>query len=206
MDGATLLEPGRALNHMAVPVTAYFGELGGRESDRTRTMAEALDSAGMGSRSTADITHVHWEKLVQVGSASSWSASTLGGIKELNFIDGVAVREGAAQYVLIVKDLLAIYNALGYEPQNFFAPVSRLVEINGESFDEALAGVMAMVGRFKPENRPVRTSMHDDLVAGRRMEVDEILGPLAEAAERLGVDAPTFLGAYRVLKTLNTYL
>ncbi|CCA93864.1 MULTISPECIES: ketopantoate reductase family protein [Sphingomonadales] len=206
MDGATLLEPGRALNHMAVPVTAYFGELGGGESDRTRTMAEALDSAGMGSRSTADITHVHWEKLVQVGSASSWSASTLGGIKELDFIDGVAVREGAAQYVLIVKDLLAIYNALGYEPQNFFAPVSRLVEINGESFDEALAGVMAMVGRFKPENRPVRTSMHDDLVAGRRMEVDEILGPLAEAAERLGVDAPTFLGAYRVLKTLNTYL
>lgn len=206
MDGATLLEPGRALNHMAVPVTAYFGELGGGESDRTRTMAEALDSAGMGSRSTADITHVHWEKLVQVGSASSWSASTLGGIKELDFIDGVAVREGAAQYVLIVKDLLAIYKALGYEPRNFFAPVSRLVEINGESFDEALAGVMAMVGQFKPENRPVRTSMHDDLVAGRRMEVDEVLGPLAEAAERLGVDAPTFLGAYRVLKTLNTYL
>ncbi|MFD2429461.1 ketopantoate reductase family protein [Sphingobium scionense] len=204
MDGATLLEPGRALNHMAVPVTAYFGELGGGESDRTRTMAEALDSAGMGSRSTADITHVHWEKLVQVGSASSWSASTLGGIKELDFIDGVAVREGAAQYILIVKDLLAIYKALGYEPQNFFAPVSRLVEINGESF--ALAGVMAMVYRFKPENRPVRTSMHDDLVAGRRMEVDEILGPLAEAAERLGVDAPTFLGAYRILKTLNTYL
>ncbi len=27
MDGATLLEPGRALNNMAVPVTAYFGEL-----------------------------------------------------------------------------------------------------------------------------------------------------------------------------------
>jgi len=206
MDGAVLLEPGRALNHMAVPITAYFGELGGGESDRTCTLATALDAAGMGSRSVADIIHVHWEKLIQVGGASSWSASTLGGIKQHDFVDGIAIREGAIQYVLIVKDLLAIYKALGYQPQNFFAPVSRLVEIDRESFDEALEGVMKLGPRFKPENRPVRTSMHDDLVAGRRMEVDEVLGPLAAAAERIGVEAPTFLGAYRVLKTLNAYL
>lgn len=206
MDGATLLEPGRALNHMAVTVTAYFGELGGGESERTRTIAEALDKAGMGSRSTPDISHVLWEKLVQVGSASSWSASTLGAIGKLDFVDGLAVREGAVQYVHIVKDLLAIYRALGYEPKNFFAPVSQLVEIDKLSFDEALAGVLEMKDRFKPENRPVRTSMHDDLVAGRRMEVDEILGPLAEAAERLEVEAPAFLSAYRVLKVLNAYL
>lgn len=206
MDGATLVGPGRALNHMAVPVTAYFGELGGGESDRTRTMAAALDAAGMGSRSVPDIVHVHWEKLVQVGGASSWSASTLAGIGWLDFVDGITIREGAIQYVLIVKDLLAIYKALGYAPQNFFAPVSRLVEIDRESFDEALEGVMKLGTRFTPENRPVRTSMHDDLVAGRRMEVDEVLGPLAEVAERLGVEAPTFMAAYRALKTLNAYL
>ncbi len=206
MDGATLLEPGKALNHMAVPVTAYFGELEGGESERTRIMAEALDAAGMGSRSTPDIVHVHWEKVVQVGGASSWSASTLGALPKLDFVDGVAVREGAEHYVHVVKDLLAIYKALGYEPQNYFAPVSRLVEIDREGFEEAVYGVMAMGTRFKPENRPVRTSMHDDLVAGRRMEVDEVLGPLAEAAEQLQVPAPAFLSAYRVLKTLNSYL
>lgn len=206
MDGATLMAPGRALNHMAVPVTAYFGELEGGESDRTRVMADALDQAGMGSRSTPDIVHVHWEKVVQVGGASSWSASTLGAIPKLDFVDGVAVREGAEQYVHIVKDLISIYKALGYAPQNFFAPVSRLIEIDKEGFEDAVAGVMAMVSRFKPENRPVRTSMHDDLVAGRSMEVDEVLGPLAAAAERLQVNAPSFLGAYRVLKTLNSYL
>lgn len=65
---------------------------------------------------------------------------------------------------------------------------------------------MKLGTRFTPEHRPVRTSMHDDLVAGRRMEVDEVLGPLAEAAERLGVEAPAFLAAYRVLKTRNAYL
>ena len=107
---------------------------------------------------------------------------------------------------MLFRSLLAIYKALGYQPQNYFAPVSRLVEIDREGFEEAVAGVMAMGTRFKPENRPVRTSMHDDLVAGRRMEVDEVLGPLAAAAERLEVSAPTFLSAYRVLKTLNSYL
>lgn len=206
MDGATLLGPGKTLNHMAVPITAYFGELEGGESDRTRAIADALDQAGMGSRSTPDIVHVHWEKLVQVGGASGWSASTLGGITKLDFVDGIAVTEGAEQYVLLVKDLIAIYRALGYEPQNFFAPVSRLIEIDQESFEEAVKGVLELGSRFKPENRPVRTSMHDDLVAGRRMEVDEVLGPLADAAKRLNVDAPTFLSAFRVLKTLNAYL
>lgn len=206
MDGATLMEPGRVLNHMSVPITAYFGELGGGQSERARIIANALDAAGMGSRSVDQIAHVHWEKLVQVGSASSWSASTLGAVARLDFADGVAVRESAVQYVHIVKDLLGIYKALGYQPQNYFAPVSRLIEIDHESVEEAVAEVMNLGGKFRPETRPVRTSMHSDLVAGRRMEVDEVLQPLAEAAERLNVSAPTFMAAYRILKTLNSFL
>lgn len=206
MEGATLLGPGHALNHMAVPITAYFGELAGGESDRTRGIAEALDTAGLGSRSTSDIKHVLWEKLVQVGGASSWGASTLGGVPRLDFADGMVQRSGAVQYVKIVKELLAIYRALGYAPQNFFAPVSRLREIDAAGFDDAVETAMTLGRSFLNGKRPVRTSMHDDLVAGRRMEVEEVLGPLAAAAESHGVEAPTFLGAYRVLTTLNAYL
>jgi 2-dehydropantoate 2-reductase len=52
----------------------------------------------------------------------------------------------------------------------------------------------------------VRTSMHEDLIAGRKMEVEELLRPLVDAAKRLGVEVPTFLGVYRVLSTLNHHL
>lgn len=206
MEGATLQEPGSVLNHMAVPVTAYFGELGGGESDRTRTIAQALDESGLGARSTPDIVHVLWEKLVQVGGASSFGASTVGGIPALDFGGALAVRPGAAHYVTIVKELLAIYRALGYAPQNFYAPVSRLQEMESASFEDEVEGTMALGRTFLEGRRPVRTSMHEDLIAGRRMEVEEVLGPLAAAAVRLNVEAPTFLGAYRVLSTLNAYL
>lgn len=206
MEGATLLEPGSVLNHMAVPITAYFGELEGGESDRTRTIAQALDASGLGSRSTSDIGHVLWEKLVQVGGASSWGASMLGGVPSLDFGDGLVVRAGATHYVTIVKELLAIYKALGYAPQNFFAPVSRLREIDSVSFEDAVEEAMALGRKFLGGRRPIRTSMHEDLVAGRHMEVEEVLGPLAAAAARLNVEAPTFLAAYRVLTTLNAYL
>lgn len=206
MEGANLVAPGRALNHMAVPITAYFGELEGGESERTKVIANALDKAGLGARSTADIQHVLWEKVTQVGTASAWSASTLGGVPSLDFADGLGVRAGAEHFVTMSKEMITIYRALGYEPQNFYAPVSRLREMEAQSFDDAVQSSLELAAKFVGGKRPVRTSMHDDLVAGRRMEVEEVLGPLASAAMRLGVPAPTFLSAYRVLTTLNAFL
>lgn len=205
MEGATLVGPGEVLNHMGVPITAYFGELGGGESARTRAIAGALDGAGLGARSTPDIEHVLWEKLVQVGSASAWSASTLGSLPELDFIAGLRVRRGAEHYVAIVQDLLNVYHALGYRARNFYAPVSRLQEIEALGFDAAVEDALALAERMSVRG-PVRTSMHEDLLAGRKMEVEEILGPLAAAAERLAVETPTFLAAYRVLSTINAHL
>lgn len=205
MEGAVLVAPGEVRNHMTVPVTAYFGELGGGQSDRTRTIAEALDTSGLGTRSVDDIEQVLWEKLIQVGGASSWSASTLSAIPELDFGAGVRVRQGAQHYVTIARELLAIYHAMGYRAENFFAPVSRLREIENATFEQAVDDVLEFGERLRLRHAS-RTSMHDDLISGRRMEVEEMFGPLVAAAERLDVPIPTFLAAYRVLSTLNQYL
>jgi 2-dehydropantoate 2-reductase len=206
MDGATLLEPGKVLNHMKVPVTAYFGELNGGQTDRTRAIAKAFDHAGLGCRSVDDIQHVLWEKIFQVGTASTWSASTLAGVPSLDFADGLIVREGAEHFVQISKEMISIYRAMGFAPQNFFAPVSQLKEIDESDFEDAVEAAMAMGKRFLNGKRPVRTSMHEDLISGRSMEVDEILGSIYEQAKRHKINAPTFIGAYRILKTLNANL
>jgi 2-dehydropantoate 2-reductase len=205
MEGATLLGPGKVSNHSAVPISAYFGEIGGGESDRTRAIADAFSAAGLESRSVANIDQVLWEKLVQVGSASSFSASTLGAIPELDFVPGISVREGAAHYVTISRELLGIYHAMGYRAQNFFAPLSRLREIESSTFEEAVDDMLTLAERLS-KRHAVRTSMHEDLIAGRKMEVEELLGPLVDAAHRLAVAVPTFLGVYRVLSTLNHHL
>lgn len=206
MEGANMRGPADILNHMSVPITAYFGELKGGQTDRTRAIAEALDHSGLGARSVDDIQHVLWEKVIQVGSASVWSASSLAAIPRLDFADGLGVRESAEHLVQISKEMLAIYKALGYTPQNFYAPVSRLKEIDADNFEDAVDAYMVLGKRFLDGSRPLRTSMHDDIVAGRKMEVDEVLGPIVDAGRRLNVPMPTFLAAYRVLKTLNVYL
>ncbi len=206
MEGAVLAEPGYVRHHMAVPVTAYFGEIGGGQSDRTRTIAQALDTAGLGTHSVDDIEQVLWEKLVQVSGASGWSASTLSAIPDLDFWAGIQVREGAEHYVTIASELLAIYHAMGYRAQNFFAPVSRLKEIETVGYQQSVEDFIALGQRMAQKGHPVRTSMHDDLVAGRKMEVEEMFGPLVRKAEELNVKIPTFLGVYRLLSTLNHHL
>ena len=206
MEAGVLVEPGLARNHMTVPTTAYFGELEGGVSERTEDIAAALRGADLGAKAVEDIIHVKWEKLVQVGGASAWAASTMPGKPELDFGDGLSVKEGAEHYATIAKELLTVYHAMGYKPQNFYAPVSQLKEIDALDFDAAVEHCLALGKRLSSQGRGVRTSMHEDVLAGRKTEVDEVLAPLKAAAERLGVAAPTFIGAYRVIKTLDHYL
>lgn len=206
MEAAFLAAPGQIRNNMTVPVTAYFGELEGGESERTRIFAEAMTNAGLGSKSVPDIQHVLWEKIVQVGGASAWTASSLVGNPKLDFGDGLSVRENAEHYVTIAKEFLAVYRALGYTPQNFYAPVSWLREMDAATFEEAAAIALGKGQHFiKTGQRGVRTSMHEDVLAGRKSEADEVIGPLIEMAAKLQIPIPTALGAYRVIKTLDHF-
>jgi len=47
--------------------------------------------------------------------------------------------------------------------------------------------------------------MHEDVLAGRISEVEEVIGPLIAAAVRLGVPVPTVIGAYRTIRTLDHF-
>lgn len=206
MESGFLTAPGHALNKLTVPITAYFGELKGGESDRTRIFTDAMTACGLGSKSVADINHVLWEKVVQVGGASAWTASALAGNPKLDFTDGLSVRESVQHYLTIAKEFLAVYRALGYAPQDFYAPVSWLRDMDKSTFEEAVAIGMAKGELLaKAGQKGVRTSMHEDVLAGRKSEVDEVIGPIIEAAARLGVPVPTGLGAYRVIKALDHF-
>lgn len=204
MEGGTLLEPGLVLNHVTTPTTAYFGELSGGSSERTEKLASSFTDAGLGAQSVDDIMHVLWEKVVQVGGASAWAASTLPGNPDLDFGSGLSSYEAAAHYVTISKEMLSIYKGLGYEPQNFYHPVSFLKQMDAMNFEEATEFCLD-IGKMFSKQKGVRTSMHEDILARRKTEVDAIILPLLEQAERLGIAAPTVLGAYRVIKTLDAH-
>ena len=73
IEAATMLEPGKVINGMTTPTTAYFGEVDGRPSDRGNAITEAFNRAGLASKCVGNIVQVQWEKLIQIANASGFS-------------------------------------------------------------------------------------------------------------------------------------
>ena len=204
IEGGTLLEPGVVSNPLTTPVTAYFGELDGGTSPRTNALAEAFTRAGLTAKSVPNIMQVLWEKLVQIGTASGWSVSTLG--LRLYFQDGLLVRQGAEHYVALAKDMLRVYGAMGYTPQNFYAPMSQFKELNELDFEGGVAMMMKLGERLKQQGMRGRTSMHEDVIRGKKTEVDFLLKPFLDKATELNLQVPVLETVYRIVKTQDAYL
>lgn len=206
IEGGTLVGPGHADNHLTVTTTAYFGELNGTISPRVEAITEAFNKAGFATKAVTNIKQVLWEKLTQIANASSWAASTLVALPELRFPEGWSVKEGVEHYVILGKELLSVYKALGFTPQNFYTPISRLKELDLMTFDEAVELLLAQGKKMKEQGARSTTSMHEDILRRRKTEVDFIIKPFLDKAEELSKDTPTVRAAYRIIKTIDTYL
>ncbi|MFZ5491759.1 MAG: ketopantoate reductase family protein [Pseudomonadota bacterium] len=204
IEGGTLHEPGVVSNPLTTPTTAWFGELDGGTSPRTDALAEAFTRSGLVAKSVPNIMQVLWEKLVQIGTASGWSVSTLS--LRLYFQDGLLVRQGAEHYVALAKDMLRVYGAMGYTPQNFYAPMSQFKELNELDFEGGVAMMMKLGERLKQQGMRGRTSMHEDVIRGKKTEVDFLLKPFLDKAAELGIAVPVLETVYRIVKTQDTYL
>lgn len=204
IEGGCLVAPGVVTNEMTTPTTAFFGELAGGTSDRVNAVTKAFTDAGLPSKAMDDIMAVLWEKLVQIGTASSWCVSTLG--TRLFFADGLLVDEGAIHYVSIAKELLSVFKAMGYSPQNHYAPMSQFKELDELGFDQAVEKMKQMGEMFKKRGAVARTSMHEDYVQGRKTEIDFLILPFIQKAKELGIDIPVVETVYRTIKVKDTYL
>ena len=209
IEGGTLHEPGVVSNPLTTPITAWFGELDGGVTPRIEAVVAAFQNAGFGTKAMQDIRQVLWEKLMQIGTASGWSVSTLG--LPLTFPDGLEVRAGAVNYILLARDFLKVYKAMGYAPQNFYAPMGQFREYDSLPFDDAVDLMMQLGVRFRQRMQASgetegRTSMHQDLHRGRRMEVDVILKPYLDKAAELNIDVPVLQYVYGVAKVQDAFL
>ncbi len=130
--------------------------------------------------------------------------STLG--LRLYFQDGLLIRQGAEHYVALAKDMLRVYGAMGYTPQNFYAPMSQFKELNELDFEGGVALMMKLGERLKQQGMKGRTSMHEDVIRGKKTEVDFLLKPFLDKAAELGLQVPVLETVYRVVKTQDAYL
>jgi 2-dehydropantoate 2-reductase len=153
-----------------------FGEPDGTRSDRARRIAEALIAAGFRCPITTRVRHEIWVKLIGNISFNPISALTGATLEEM-------VRHPDASQVIrgIMAETEAVAAKLGIE-----LPIS---------IDQRMAGA-EKVGAHK-------TSMLQDLEAGRPMEIEAVVGAVVELADRLHVPIPATRAVYAAVKLLE---
>lgn len=206
IEGGTLVEPGLVRNTLSTKVTAYFGELDGSTSSRVEAITAAFDTAGLPAEAVDCIEQVEWEKLVQIALAAAWSVTALGAVPGTSVFGGMAVPEGAAYFVALAKDLLRVYRAKGYEPMNFYAPLSRLKELDALPSPEAIEFIIEQGSTMQERGSSGHPSMYEDVLRRRKTEVDFMLAPFLEAADKLAIEVPTLRVAYNIIKTVDRFL
>jgi 2-dehydropantoate 2-reductase len=153
-----------------------LGEPDCARSDRCRRIAEALVASGLRCPITTHIRQEIWVKLLGNASFNPVSALTRATLVQM-------VRDRGVSAVIrnIMQEVEAVSQRLGME-----LPVS---------IDQRMAGA-EKVGEHK-------TSMLQDLEAGRPMELEALVGAVVELGERLGLPMTHTRTVYSCAKLLG---
>jgi 2-dehydropantoate 2-reductase len=158
---ASTPEPGLISHNMGRRL--ILGEPGGKNTARTHDIVAALKAAGFEAEESAFIEKDFWVKLLGNVSFNPVSALTLATANRL-----IADEQVKAYMVAIMRECLAIGRAVG---------------VDADIDPEARMDMARKLGVFK-------TSMLQDMEAGKRLEIDGLLTGTLEVAKKAGVPAP----------------
>jgi 2-dehydropantoate 2-reductase len=163
------------IRHTGGPASITFGELDGRASELAQRLLARCEQAGFGAELSADITTVLWAKLAFICAQADLTAAVRLPIGEIH-----AAAAAWAAFSRLVAEVCAVAEAEGH-------PVPQAAR------ERALAVAHAVPGSF--------SSLHDDLVAGRRMELDALHGFVIRRAARHGLAVPMSEAVYAILQS-----
>ena len=152
------------------------GELDGSRSERAATIAAALSGAGFRSRVLADIRSHIWVK--------AWGNLAFNPISALTGATLAEISGNALTWSLVAEmmaEAAVIAEHLGIK--------TRI------SIEQRIAGAAA-VGDHK-------TSMLQDLEAGRELETEALVGSFVELGQMTGTPTPTINAVYACVKLLE---
>ena len=152
-----------------------FGELDGTMRPRVSALKAAFDAAGVPAQVVPDVRRVLWEKYLLICAQAGLTALTRspsGVVRD--------TPETWRMYRLVLEELAVLARAAG-------------VALPLEVVDTILAAAAAL-------DRRALSSLHDDLVAGRRLELEALHGHAVRLGERLGVPTPMTFAIYAALK------
>jgi 2-dehydropantoate 2-reductase len=167
---SSLDDAGRVVQMTPLHKLAY-GELAGLSTPRIEALDRVMQGAGFDARLSISIQREMWEKwvlLAALGGITCLMRGNIGAVASAPY-----GREFAAAFL---QEVTRVVVASGQHPGTEFLKTALATVTNAES--------------------TLTSSMYRDLVAGRPVEADQILGDLLTRATRLGIEAPLIAAAY----------
>lgn len=158
---ASTPEPGRVLHRMGLGL--IVGEPGGGTSARVQTVVARLVQAGFEAKASSDVRRDAWYKL--------WGNLTMNPVSALT---------GATGDRVLADPLVRAFCS---QAMREAAAIGARVGCPIDQSPEDRHAITSRLGAF-------RTSMLQDVEAGRAIELDAIVGAVREIGQRVGVDTP----------------
>ena len=170
---ATIESPGTIVHSLGGRIV--FGELDGADTLRTRRILEAFQRATIPAERSLRIQQVLWEKYLFITAQAGMTALTRCPVGLIR-----SMPETRRMYRLILEELAGVAKAAG-------------VELPPQTVDE----IVAAADKLAPT---VTSSLHHDLIHGRRLELEALQGHAVRLGEQLGVPTPTLFSVYAALR------
>ena len=168
---ATELDSDGQIIQLADVQKLIYGELGGELTERIERVDEAMQGAGFDAAISPDIVQAMWEKWVMLASLGAACCLLRGSVGEIvGFPGGTQVARA------ILDESVAVARAFGHPPSPAF--------------------MQRTVSMMTAPGSPQTSSMYRDLLGGREVEVDPIIGDLVLRADQAGVEVPLLRAAF----------
>jgi 2-dehydropantoate 2-reductase len=177
----------------------YIGELPEGTSERVKTLAHALERAGIVAKVTPSIPSLEWSKYVAF--VCLMAPAVLTRLETYKVLQADAT---ASIMASVVHEMARLAKArdIVLEDISLF-PTKTLSQL---SFEETVAELRRQGDQFASQAPAHKVSTLQDLEQGKRLEVEETLGYAVRQGAELGVPTPTLDTCYKLIAGINHYL
>jgi 2-dehydropantoate 2-reductase len=202
--GAELYAPGRVRRTAAKGSSPYevyrVGEVHGRITKRLEELAamiRTIDSV----KETTNLWGERWSKLCVNGMANGVAAATGMSGNDMNRDDKIRRLS-----IRLAGEGVRVGQALGYQLEHIRAhdpeTIARAAEGDRAALDEVESAILAGL-QSNTRSELARPSMGQDMLKGRRTEIDFINGVIAAKGQEVGLPAPTHVKLIQAVKQVE---